>query len=57
MKAGDALVTVGGRPIRALADVKIALWDRLPGERVSVRVRRDRKLFGQEDRAFEVELR
>lgn len=57
MKAGDALVTVGGRPIRALADIKIALWDRLPGDRVSVRVRRDRNLLGQEDRAFEVDLR
>lgn len=57
MKAGDALVAVGGRPIRSLADVKIALWDRLPGHRVSVRVRRDRKLFGQQDHAFEVELR
>lgn len=57
IKAGDALLTVGGRPIRTLADIKIALWDRLPGERVSVHVRRHRRFFGQEDRAFEVELR
>ena len=57
MKAGDALVEVGGRSIRGLADIKIALWDRRPGERVSVRVRRSGKLFGQEDHAFEVELR
>jgi uncharacterized iron-regulated protein len=57
MKAGDALVAVGGRPIRALTDIKIALWDRRPGERVSVHVRRDRKFFGQEDREFEVQLR
>jgi uncharacterized iron-regulated protein len=57
VKAGDALLAVGGRPIRSLADVKIALWNRLPGHRVSVRVRRDRKRLGQEDHAFEVELR
>lgn len=57
MKAGDALMVVEGRPIRALSDVRIALWDRLPGDQVSVRVRRDGKLFGQEDHAFEVELR
>lgn len=56
IKTGDVLLAVAGRPIRGLADVRIALWNSLPGDRVSVRVRRDRQLFGQEDRAFEVEL-
>ncbi len=57
IKPGDTLVAVQGRPIRALSDVRIALWDRIPGDRVSVRVRRAGKRFGREDRAFEVELR
>ncbi|MGF1612674.1 MAG: ChaN family lipoprotein [Gammaproteobacteria bacterium] len=56
VRSGDILVELGGRSIGTLADVKIALWDKLPGERVLARVRRDRGLFGQADHLFDVEL-
>lgn len=38
---GDRLVSIDGLPIAALADVRSAMWDKVPGDQVSVTVRRD----------------
>ncbi|MBK1644109.1 iron-regulated protein [Thiocapsa imhoffii] len=57
LKAGDRIVQIGEQPIATYADVRIALVDGLPGERVPVSVLRKRTLGGDERLAFEVELR
>jgi S1-C subfamily serine protease len=36
------LVEVDGQPVKTTGDVKVALWNKKPGERVTVRVRRKR---------------
>ena len=57
LKAGDRIVQIGEQPIATYADVRIALVDGLPGERVPVSVLRKRTLGGDERLAYEVELR
>ena len=56
VQAGDRVVAVDGRPVDRVADIKIALWDKQRGDRVVLRVRRSRHLFGQDDLDFSVEL-
>ncbi len=40
IEQGDRLVTVAGRPITHMADVRTALWDRRPGEEIAVETER-----------------
>jgi uncharacterized iron-regulated protein len=56
IKEGDRIVRVGDSPVGTYADIRIALLDRRPGERVPVEVLRKRVLGGDETLAFEVEL-
>lgn len=56
MQEGDIIVTIDGRPIAAYADVKLALMDKAPGQRVEVVVRRD-GLFDDSERRLDIELK
>jgi uncharacterized iron-regulated protein len=56
IKRGDALVDVDGQPVKTTGDVRLALWNKKPGERVVIRVRRGRRLGTNGTREFEVEL-
>lgn len=42
IRRGDRLLKIDGVPVNNLADLRLALWDRLPGERVTVEVSRKR---------------
>jgi uncharacterized iron-regulated protein len=53
---GDVLVEIDGRAVKRISDVRLALWDREPGKRVAVSVRRKRRAGGVTTRNFEVEL-
>jgi hypothetical protein len=53
---GDVLVEIDGRAVKRISDVRLALWDREPGKRVAVSVRRRRRVGGVTARNFEVEL-
>jgi uncharacterized iron-regulated protein len=56
IKEGDRIVRVGDSPVTGYTDVRIALMDRRPGERVPVVVQRKRVLGGGETATLEVEL-
>ena len=56
VKEGDRIVRVGEQPVGAYADIRIALIDSRPGQRVPVEVRRKRLIGGDEPLTFEVEL-
>jgi uncharacterized iron-regulated protein len=56
IKEGDRIVRVGESPVGNYGDIRIALMDRRPGERVPVEVRRKRVLGDDETLAVEVEL-
>lgn len=40
LRKGDILVAIDGQAIQSIADVHLALWDKKPGDRVHVKVRR-----------------
>jgi len=52
LKSGDVLVEVEGEAIKTAADVRLALWEKKPGDRVKVRTRRGRRV-----REVEIELK
>jgi len=56
LNRGDVLVEIDGQPIKTIADTRLALWDRKPGERVRISARRRRRLKVETRRDFEVEL-
>ncbi|WP_373508118.1 ChaN family lipoprotein [Thiocapsa sp.] len=57
MQEGDRIVQIGDQPVSAYADVRIALLDKGPGEKMPVEVLRERKLGADERLSFQVELR
>ena len=57
MKKGDVLESIAGQAVKIVNDARVALWDKNPGERVGVSVRRGRRLGTPVRLDFEVELR
>lgn len=57
IKADDRIRFIGNRPIKGMADVRLALGNKRPGDRVSLEVYRTNWLWGGENLRFEVELR
>lgn len=51
----DVLTAIDGEPVAGVADVRLALWDKKPGDTVSVEVRRRHRRKAQ-DLAFDVVL-
>ena len=50
------MVEIDGQTIKRIADLHLALWDRKPGDRVRVSVRRVRHFGGVTVRNLEIEL-
>lgn len=56
LKEGDIITSVNGWKIQSVNDIKIALFDKEPGQTVSVKVVRKRFLFGSRKLEFHVSL-
>ena len=56
LRKGDVLVAIDGQTVKTIADVRLALWDKKPGDRVRVNVRRKHRFRAATGRDFEVEL-
>jgi aminopeptidase N len=54
LKEGDIIATVDGWKIQTVSDLKIALLDKVPGQRVRVKVVRKRFLLGESELEFNV---
>jgi len=57
IEKGDRILAIGGEPVAAYSDVRIALLGRQPGERLGVEVLRAHLLGSDERLHYEVELR
>lgn len=57
IQRGDRLLAVDGTGVESVGGVRALLWNRAPGERVLVTMRRDRLLLPPEEREMELELR
>ena len=44
LKKGDALAAIDGQTVKEVADVRLKLWDKRPGDRVQLKVRHGRGL-------------
>ncbi len=53
----DRLVSIAGRPIADITDLRLAMWDKAPGETVSVEVRRKRWLSAEKTLRFDITLK
>lgn len=56
IKRGDALVQIDGQPVKTIADTRLALWDKKPGDHVRVEVRRKRRFGAITALSLEIEL-
>lgn len=56
IEEGDRILSLDGAPVQGYADVKIALWDKKPGDDVIVEVQRQRMLLGPKHLSFKVSL-
>lgn len=56
LKKGDVLVSIDGQAVKRIADARLALWDKKPGDRVRVEVRRRRFLRAAALLNFDVRL-
>jgi S1-C subfamily serine protease len=56
LEEGDRIVRVGEHPITSYADIRIALVDGQPGQKLPVEVVRERLIGADETLSFEVEL-
>lgn len=57
MKKRDRILAIDDQPVTMSSDVGAAMWDRRPGESLTVTVRRERWLFGEQDLEFDLVLR
>ena len=56
LEEGDQILRIGDQPVRGYADIRIALMNSRPGQRIPVEVRRKHVIGGDEQLTFEVEL-
>lgn len=56
LKSGDALVEIDGQAVKNIADMRLALWDKKPGDSAQVHVRRKGRFGGATAHTFEIEL-
>lgn len=56
MKKGDRVLAVNGQATNKSADIKIILFDKKPGEKISLQLRRKRLLFGEKELSIDLEL-
>jgi uncharacterized iron-regulated protein len=46
LKAGDRIVSIDSEPVTNMADLKLVLWDKLPGDKIAMEIERKRWLSG-----------
>ena len=56
LRKQDVLIAIDAQPVKTIADLHVALWDKRPGDRVQVEVRRKHLLRAAANLAFKVKL-
>jgi uncharacterized iron-regulated protein len=56
LRKGDVVVAIDAQTVKTVADVRLSLWEKKPGDRVRVGVRRKRRLRAVTSLDFEVNL-
>ena len=56
LKAGDQILSVDGQPVTSMADLKLVMWDKSPGDSITMEIRRKRWLSGPRQLTREIVL-
>ena len=56
IKRGDQLISINGTPITSMADLRLATWDKNPGDTVTLEIRRQRLLSPAQELTYELIL-
>ncbi|HEC97449.1 MAG TPA: PDZ domain-containing protein [Nitrospirae bacterium] len=54
LKEGDIITAVGNKAVSDISDIRIELLDRKPGDKVKIKVKRKRFLFGMKEMVLDV---
>jgi len=57
LRPGDQIIAVNGENISDLADLRVATWDKHPGDRVTLKVRRQHWYRPTQELSYEITLR
>jgi uncharacterized iron-regulated protein len=56
IKPGDRLVSINGGPIASMPDLRVAIWDKLPGDVINLKVQRKRLFSSPQELSYEFKL-
>ncbi|UCC56824.1 MAG: ChaN family lipoprotein, partial [Gammaproteobacteria bacterium] len=56
LKRGDRFLSIDGDPVETMTDLRVAMWDKQPGETVILRVNRRRWFAAQQELSYTIEL-
>ncbi len=56
MKAGDQILMINEQKITKLADLRVMMWDKMPGEDINLTIRRRHWLFSPEELSYPLTL-
>jgi uncharacterized iron-regulated protein len=57
LQAGDRFVSIDGEPVHDMTDLRLAMWDKRPGETVILEISRKRLLLQPQVLSYPIELR
>jgi uncharacterized iron-regulated protein len=57
LRPGDQIIAINGETVADLADLRVATWNKRPGDRVTLEVRRSHWFRAPEDISYEIVLR
>jgi uncharacterized iron-regulated protein len=57
LRRGDRFLDIDGKRIADMADLRLAMWDKLPGDSVTLRVSRSRWFLPSQELSYRIELR
>ncbi len=57
LRRGDLIVAINGEAVADLADLRAVTWDKRPGERISIKVRREHWFLPPQELSYEIMLR
>jgi uncharacterized iron-regulated protein len=56
IRQGDRLVSINGAPVADMADLRLATWDKKPGDVITLKLRRKRWFSSSQELSYELEL-
>ena len=56
LQQGDRFLSIDGEPIGDMTDLRLAMWDKLPGDTVTLEISRKRWFSAPQQLSYSIEL-